>query len=190
MLARLTTDHDRIRDTLNLLEAQFLEMCRGRAPDYAMMLSIVAYIQEYPERAHHPLEDAVYSILIRRGGDGVKLSRELITDHTELEIITRKLRESLEQARSTQVIGETLKRQLSTFLARQRSHLYTEEEKIFPLVAASLTPADWDNIRSMLPNVNDPLFGERTHRDYELLYRAVDARGRQARDTGSPAGAR
>ena len=70
MLSRLITEHDHIRRTLNLLEMQFLDLCRGSTPDFPMMLSIVVYIQEYPEHSHHPLEDAIFSVLIKQGGEG------------------------------------------------------------------------------------------------------------------------
>jgi hemerythrin-like domain-containing protein len=184
MLSRLLTDHDHIRKTLNLLEIQFLDLCRGRTPDYAMMLSILVYIQEYPEQAHHPLEDAMFAALIRRDEEGVKLARDLIKDHTELEIVTRKLRSTLESTRAGDTPSGKLKRQLSTFISRQRHHLYAEEEKLYPLAKRLLTQQDWRTIEAMVPRIDDPVFGERTQNDYELLYRAVEASS--TLESGSP----
>ena len=118
MLSRLLTEHDHIQKTLNLLEIQFLDLCRGRMHDFPMMLSIVVYIQEYPEQAHHPLEDAIFSVLIKRGGEEAKVARALITEHTELEQVTRKLRETLEtQIDSTISTEKELKQRLATFLS-------------------------------------------------------------------------
>lgn len=116
MLSRLLNDHGHIQKTLNLLEMQFLALCRGESPDYSLMLSIVVYIQEYPEQAHHPLEDAVFPIPLRRGGSAGKLARELIKDHTELEAITRRLRASLElMARGDMCDADQLKSGLCRF---------------------------------------------------------------------------
>jgi hemerythrin-like domain-containing protein len=173
MLNKLLIEHDHIRKTLNLLEMLFLDLCRGRTPDLSMMRSIVVYIQEYPEQSHHPLEDVIYSILLERE-EKVRLLHDLVTDHTELELVTRKLRESVELYIKGTFSKEMLKHQLSTFLIRQRQHLYTEEIEIYPLAQRLLTKADWKKIQSSVLRKDDPVFGERTQSDYELLYREIE----------------
>ena len=177
MLSRLLTEHDHIRRTLNLLEIQFLDLCRGNTPDYSIMLSIVVYIQEYPEQAHHPLEDAIFSVLLERVED-VKLIRNLITDHTDLEAVTRNLRESLEFLKNGAVYGavymDELKHRLAEFLSRQRRHLYAEEMDVYPLIQRVLTDQDWKDIQSIVPLMDDPVFGERTRNDYERLHRMIE----------------
>jgi hemerythrin-like domain-containing protein len=147
MLARLLVEHDHILKTLNFLEMQFLDLCRGGTPDYALMRSILEYIQEYPEQVHHPLEDKVFSILLDRV-DETGLVRELIAEHAELEIETRKLRESLKLLENGSVTSGQLMKQLSTFLIRQRQHMYIEEEKVHPLIERTLTRDDWDHLQS------------------------------------------
>jgi hemerythrin-like domain-containing protein len=173
MLNKLLIEHDHIRKTLNLLEMLFLDLCRGRTPDLSMMRSIVVYIQEYPEQSHHPLEDVIYSILLERE-EKVSLLHDLVTDHTELELVTRKLRESVELYIKGSFSKEMLKHQLSTFLIRQRQHLYTEEIEIYPLAQRILTKADWKKIQSSVLRKDDPVFGNRTQNDYELLYREIE----------------
>lgn len=173
MLNRLLNEHNHILRTLNLLEMQFLDLCRGNMPDYSLMRSIIAYIQEYPEQAHHPLEDMIFSVLKERIDDA-KLIQELITDHTKLEIDTRKLRESLETLKGGIVSSEKFKRQLSRFLTNQRQHIYIEEIKLYPLVKTFLTKKDWKHIKSITLILNDPVFGERTRNDYEFLFREIE----------------
>lgn len=150
MLDRLLIEHDHILKTLNLLEMQFLDICRGGAPDYSLMRSVIVYIQEYPEQIHHPLEDTIYSILLERVDD-VKLIQELMSEHTELEIETRKLRDSLGLLKSGMVSEEEIKKQLSKFLVRQRQHIYIEEEKVHPLIQNVLTKNDWNYVQSTSP---------------------------------------
>lgn len=177
MLNKLLIEHDHILKTLNLLEKQFLYMCRGGSPDYSLMRSIIVYIQEYPEQAHHPLEDMIFSILLERVDDN-QLIQKLITDHTELEGVTRKLRLSLELLKSGEISEDELKKKLSKFLVRQRQHLYIEELKIYPLVKSILTSDDWDRLQSTIPSLDDPVFGARTRNDYELLYREIEDQGK------------
>ena len=173
MLNQLLIEHDHIRKTLNLLEMQFLDLCRGRTPDLSLMRSIIVYIQEYPEQTHHPLEDMIFSILLERE-EKVKLLQNLMTDHTGLELVTRKLRESLESYINGSFSKEMLKHQLSTFLIKQRQHLYTEEIEIYPLAQRILTKTDWEKIQSTVPRRDDPVFGKRTQNDYERLYREIE----------------
>lgn len=175
MISRLLAEHDHIQKTLNLLEIMFFELCRGRKPDYSMMFSIVTYIQEYPEQTHHPLEDVIFSRILEHGGPEAKTAKELITDHTALEAITRRLRKSLDLLKSNTASNENeVKQKLSSFLSRQRNHLYVEEMIIYPAIKKILGKHDWDLIESMFPIKNDPVFGERTSDDYENLYREIE----------------
>ena len=150
MLIRLLVEHDHILKTLNLLEMQFLDLCRGGTPDFSLMRSILEYIQEYPEQIHHPLEDRIYSILLERV-DEVELIQELIAEHTELETETRKIRESLKLLESGAVSPEDIMKQLSEFLIRQRQHMYIEEEKVHPLIESVLTKEEWEHVQSAVP---------------------------------------
>ena len=173
MINKLLTEHDHIRRTLNLLEIQFLDMCRNIKPDFSMMRSIVAYIQEYPELAHHPLEDMVYGILLERE-EKVELLQKLVSDHTELEKVTRDLRECVESHLQGDCSEEKLMQTLSKFLIRQRQHLYTEEMEIYPVAQRVLTKEDWEKVQSAAPHGGDPVFGERTRNDYQLLYKEIE----------------
>jgi len=149
------------------------------------MRSIIVYIQEYPEQIHHPLEDMIYSILLERAED-VEFVQELITEHTLLEDVTRRLRASLESLSSGTVSKEDLKRQLSEFLVGQRQHIYIEEVEVYPLVKSVLTREDWKQLQSMAPLLDEPMFGRRTRDDYERLYREIEDKRSQREDTREP----
>jgi hemerythrin-like domain-containing protein len=150
MLTRLLVEHDHILKTLNLLEMQFLDLCRGGMPDFSLMRSILEYVQAYPEQVHHPIEDRIFSILLERV-DETALIRQLMAEHAELETETRKIRESLKLLESGAVSKEDIRDQLSNFLIRQRQHMYIEEEKIHPLIESTLTKEDWDHVQSAVP---------------------------------------
>ena len=169
---RLLLEHDHILGSLNLLELQFLDLCRGKTPDYSITRSIIVYVQEYPEQVHHPLEDMIFSILLERS-DEHEFIQELITEHTQLEDIARKIRESIESLNSDmEFIGE-FKQQLLKFLVGLRQHIYIEEVDVYPLVQSVLTIKDWNQLHSMIPILDDPAFGRRTRNDYEYLYREI-----------------
>jgi len=148
-------------------------MCRNIKPDFSMMHSIVVYIQEYPELAHHPLEDMVYAILLERG-EKAELLQKLLSDHTDLENVTRELRESVESYLRGDFSEDELKQRLSKFLIQQRQHLYTEEMEVYPLAKRILTKGDWEKVQAAAPQGADPVFGERTRNDYQLLYKEIE----------------
>jgi hemerythrin-like domain-containing protein len=175
MLNRLKFEHGQLLGKLNLLELQYLDMCRGKNPDYSLMRSIIVYIQEYPEQIHHPLEDMIYSILLERIDDA-EFVQELVSEHAQLEVVTRELRESLESFPGCTASKEKLKQQLSEFLVGQRQHIYTEESEVFPLVQSSLTKEDWKRIQYMTPILDEPICGRRTWYDYECLNREIEGK--------------
>ena len=178
MLNRLLLEHDHILRKLNLLEMQYLDLCRGKTPDFSLMRSIIVYIQEYPEKIHHPLEDMIFSILLERQDD-VEFVQELITEHTRLEAVTRKLRESIELLMSDSVSREELMQQLSDFLVGQRRHIFYEETEVYPLVQSVLTKEDWKRLQFAVPVLDEPMFGRRTRDDYERLYREIEDRSKE-----------
>jgi len=173
---RLYQDHDNLRMMLNLLEQQCLEMYRDRPVDYAVLHSIVVYVQEYPEQFHHPLEDSIFSLVLSRGRKNSSLLRELMQEHTELEDVSRRLRALLEAIMSgDKAAAGDLKGRLSEFLLRQRRHLFIEESLAFPAIIKGLTPQDMDALAALMPAAAaDPVFGDRTRSEYEVLYRALN----------------
>ena len=175
MLDRLKAEHGQILRKLNLLELQYLDMCRGKIPDYSLMRSIIVYIQEYPEQIHHPLEDMIYSIMLERVED-VEFVQGLISEHTQLEVVTRELRESVESLSSCAASSEKLKQKLSEFLVGQRQHIYSEESEVFPFVQSVLTNKEWERLQYMTPILDDPIRGRRTWYDYERLSREIEGR--------------
>ena len=176
MIQKLLEDHLHIQKTLNLLEKHYFEMVNGGNPDPGLMLSVIVYLQEYMEQVHHPMEDAIFSVLVKKKANTRELIKELITDHTEMEIITRSLRESLEKFKTGEHASKNeLEKIIPTLLERLRHHIQVEEESIFPLANHVMTRQDWESIKSMIPTIEDPVFGKPVNHDYRLLYQAIDS---------------
>lgn len=171
MLEKLLEEHNHLRQVLNLLERYCLDLCRDSDVDLSLMMSIVVYTQEYPERVHHPLEDAAFSKLLEYDSESRDLIRALMQDHTELERITRSLRDALETFIALKVFNKNqLLMELMTFLSRQRQHLLTEEARVYPLLRRYLTTDDWQELGAGIGGIDDPIFGNRERTEYKLLY--------------------
>jgi len=173
IIERLEIDHCQLLRKINFLETQYLDICRGAEPDYSLMRNIIVYIQEYPEQMHHPLEDMIFSVLLERVDDA-DIVQKLMSEHTQLEVVTRELRESLEALSSGTVSIEKLKKKLSDFLVGQRQHIYKEETEVYPLVKKYLTDKDWKQLQNMVSIIDEPIYGKKTRYDYERLNRVIE----------------
>ena len=177
MIQTLLDDHAHMLLALDVLEKQYTRIAEGNSPDIELMLNVMVYLQEYSEQFHHPMEDAIFSVLLKRDASAGKQLRELIRDHTSLEIITRQLRETLEKQKDGKRANiDVLDEIIPTLLARLRQHLEYEEDTIFPMVDRVMTRLDWENIRSMTPGIDDPVFGKQLNNEYKPLYEALNIR--------------
>ncbi len=176
MIKQLLEDHLHIQKTLNLLEKQYFEMVNGGNPDYGLMLTVIVYLQEYMEQVHHPVEDAFFSVLVKKKANTRDQIKELITDHTRMETMTRHLRKSLEKLKSGEYSGKNeVEETIPILLERLRRHIQVEEESVFPLASQVMTRQDWESIKPMIPAIEDPVFGKPSGNDYRLLYQAIDS---------------
>ena len=176
-LDSLYRDHDNLRRVLYLLEQLLIDFCRKSSQDYSMLQRILAYIQDYPERVHHPTEDAMFSIILKNGVGNEKFREDiefLMKEHSELDDITRKIIGVIESMPvNTGIYIKDIRDKLSALIHRQRSHLLFEEMNIFPYIADHLDSEDWKNISVLIPDHEDPIFGEKARKEYELIFKAL-----------------
>lgn len=175
-LESLYRDHDGLRRILYLLEELLISIYRGSSQNYSLLRRILAYIQDHPERIHHPAEDAVFSVMFKNGVNDRKFRDDvntLMKDHSEIEGI---IRESIEAVDTALVdphpdvadIGD----RLSTLINLQRAHLLFEEMNVYPRIAEHLGEKDWEDIALLVPDHEDPIFGGEVKKEYELIFKA------------------
>ena len=143
-----------------------------------MLQRILVYIQEYPERVHHPAEDAMFSVILTNNACSRKFREDINTlmkDHSEIEGITRNAIEAVEsQLISTQPDISSIGKFLSTLLNRQRSHLLFEEMDIYPHITSYVDNEDWKKVSALCPSDEDPIFGDKVNTGYEDISRPSD----------------
>ena len=176
-LESLYKDHDNLRRVLYLIEQLLIDIYRGSSKCYPMLQRILAYIQEYPERVHHPAEDAMFSVVLKSGVSDRQLREDintLIRDHSEIEEITRDAIAAVESMlASTNLENTDVGTKLCALLTRQRSHLLFEEMKIYPHIEEYLGSEDWGKISTLIPDQEDPIFGEKVRKEYEYIFKAL-----------------
>ena len=176
-LETLYMDHDNLRRILCLLEKLLIDVYRGSSADHLMLQRILIYIQDYPSHIHHPAEYAVFSAISKDGDSNKKFHEDvntLMEDHSEIDDIIKNAIEAVDTnlVRTPPDITD-IGGKLPTLITRERSHLLFEEMNIYPYVAEHLSGKDWENISSLIPDYEDPIFGNKVRKEYELIFKAL-----------------
>ena len=173
----LYKDHDNLRRIICLLEQSLIDIYRGSAKNYPMIQPILAYIQDYPARIHHPAEDAMFAVISKKGVGNKKFHEDvntLMKEHTEIEGLVRNAIEAVgPMLASTPPDIADIGDKLSILINRQRSHLLFEELNIYPRIAEYLGSEDWENISALIPDYEDPIFGDKIRKEYERIFKAL-----------------
>jgi hypothetical protein len=77
----LREDHRNIETLLLVLERELNIFDRAEQPDYEVMRAIIDYFRDYPDRCHHPKEDAVFAKLKTRDPAATASVGDLEAEH-------------------------------------------------------------------------------------------------------------
>jgi hemerythrin-like domain-containing protein len=179
-------EHANFARLLDLLEEQLAAFFGGDEPDYELMLEIVAYLKEYPDRVHHPHEDAVFERLVAHDAALRLPINRLLQEHRVIAVAGDTLRSFLEEiVAGAMMLRSDVETAAATYLTYYRHHLATEEGEILPRAARLLEPDDWRAVARAVPRVVDPLFGNPPADRFVVLRQRLDA-PRDERSSSSP----
>jgi hemerythrin-like domain-containing protein len=148
---------------------------RGAAPNFALFGAMVHYIDTFPERFHHPKEDAYLFRYVRlRHPDSEPLLDRLETEHRAGAERIRVLEQAL-QRYANGGSGEfgAFAEAVQSYAAFHWDHMRTEEDQLLPLARTHLTPDDWREIDAAFAGHTDPLFGTKAGAEYDALFRRI-----------------
>lgn len=131
-------------------------------PDFDLMESMIRYVDEVPEKVHHPKEDQyLFAKLRLRSSEALAVIAQLEAEHLQGEARITALRSALAAYRQAGDAGFAgFKLALTTYLEQEWHHMNTEEHKIFPLAKAHLTAEDWAEIDAAFLANDNPWEGE------------------------------
>jgi hemerythrin-like domain-containing protein len=196
--SQLFADHHNFLRLLHCLgeEVTYYEANQPWRANLPVILDIFDYVQFYPEQYHHPLEDELFNLLLRKGiGDAQQLWA-MKSDHKELEALTHRASSLFDMvARDNVVPVDQLVTVTRAFLVRQLDHINRENRLIYPLLSANISDAEWDQLVASIAQRKDPLFGKGIIAEYRDLYNAITKAERgimtgataRARDRPTPA---
>ena len=179
IMAQLHQDHIHLSRLLKMLERHVKVLLHDGDPDLNMMIDVVDYIRNYSDLFHHPKEDIVYEIFKKRTKEGSDIVDNLLNDHQHIPMVTLEFQQILYSASNGSLIikRDELSKKITHFIDIQRTHLNTEEEKLFPLINKTLKDSDWAEIEAAVQEKSDPLFGKKVEESYESLDQTIKDQG-------------
>jgi hemerythrin-like domain-containing protein len=166
----LREEHRNIGRLLRALEHQVRIFAGNESPDYDVIVGVADYLLDFPDRCHHPKEDAIAAKLATLYPGEVRSVRDLASRHLALHLRARRFRDNVDAllndtdiARS-EVVGAAL-----MFIDAQWAHMRDEETDFFPLAERLLKPHDWRQIEAKLERRHDPVFGDRVEAMFKTL---------------------
>ena len=174
-IAILKSEHRSIAAVLNGLKelARVAHDSKTR-PRFQVLRSMVRYIDEYPEKLHHPKEDEyLFARLAARAPEARLLIEELQAEHEEGTRLIRELERALLFFEEDWPGGaREFQQAVEAYAAFHWKHMRKEEEQILPLAERHLTAEDWKLIDAAFAANQDPIAGLQ-QRDLENLFTRI-----------------
>ena len=163
-----------------MLRSLSLMVRRGPEPQrdnfFNVLRAMLFYIDEFPERLHHPKEsELLFPPVLQRNPDLAPVIAQLENDHVREEHQVRELQHLL---LAWELLGDSrrnaFERALEEFLQFYLEHMRLEETEVLPAALQVLTPDDWKALDDAFSTNADPLTGKYpTHPDYAGLFSKI-----------------
>lgn len=156
-------EHAVLAALLRSLE-MMLERGAGKEPEnyFDAMRAMLFYIDEFPERQHHPKEsELLFPRVARLVPETQELIARLDQEHANGEAVVRELQHLL---LAWQLLGESRRAAFDAaakrYLAFYLEHMRLEETVILPAALKVLSAADWEELDTAFATNCDPLSGK------------------------------
>lgn len=143
-------------------------------PDWRPFRAMLRYIDEYPERLHHPKEDQfLFARLAKRSVDARKLIDDLKSEHVQGARLIRELERAFVffEERWPQG-GREFLAAVDDYAEFHWAHMRKEEQQLLPLAERHFTPEDWEAVDNAFAGNTDPLQSVK-ERDFDSLLSGI-----------------
>ncbi|MDH5338613.1 MAG: hemerythrin domain-containing protein [Rubrivivax sp.] len=147
----------------------------GALPDFDLLRAMLFYIDEFPERLHHPKEtQLLFPRLLARAPQLASVIGRLDAEHARGEAAIRELEHAM---LAFEVMGPSrrddfeaaAKRYIDGYL----SHMATEEHEILPTARKVFDEADWRELDAAFEANRDPLTGHEPSDEFRALFSRI-----------------
>jgi hemerythrin-like domain-containing protein len=166
-----------------MLRSMLLMVARGPGDEperfFDVMRAMLFYIDEFPEKEHHPKEtDVLFTRVARLAPELFATIERLEHDHMRGEAMIHQLQHDL---LAWEMLGESRRSEFATSAQRYADfyleHMKLEESTVLPAARTHFTQADWKEVDSAF-SANRDIFGERVQRGaiYDRLFTRIVTR--------------
>jgi hemerythrin-like domain-containing protein len=172
-----------IHDEHRVLEAMLLTMPllvrqrqRHDVPaNFTVLRAMLCYIAEYPERLHHPKEEAhLFPALREARPDLSPVIEQLSAQHAEGEARLGRLERALT---AWECLGDSRRdaftRELDAYVRFYLSHLQAEERELLPAARKALSRAQWQEIAAHFAVSRDPFASADPAQEFRALHEMI-----------------
>jgi hemerythrin-like domain-containing protein len=147
----------------------------GALPDFDLLRAMLFYIDEFPERLHHPKEtQLLFPRLLAKAPQLAPVIGRLDAEHDRGEAAIRELEHAL---LAFEVMGPSrrddfeaaAKRYIDGYL----SHMATEEHEVLPVARQAFDEADWRELDDAFEANRDPLTGHAPSEEFRALFSRI-----------------
>jgi hemerythrin-like domain-containing protein len=133
----------------------------SKSPDFGVLRAMLFYVDEFPERLHHPKESELLFPRVReRCPELADTLDQLERDHGYGEASVRGLAHAL---LAWEVLGEPrrapFEQALEQYVQAYLQHMAIEEKEVLPAAREHLSAADWAILDAAFAQNRDPLAG-------------------------------
>lgn len=143
-------------------------------PDFAVFQAMIRYIDDFPERLHHPKEDTfLFPRVAARSPDAVPLIEVLRAEHVQGARLIRDLENSLAWCKNHWPGGaERFAALVESYSQFHWEHMRKEEDQLLPLAERVLTAEDWRGSQEAFAGNADPIADLR-EKDFTALFTRI-----------------
>jgi hemerythrin-like domain-containing protein len=143
-------------------------------PDFRVFRAMLRYVDEYPERQHHPKEDRyLFARLLARAPSAQPLIDKLQAEHVDGVRRIRELERSMLFLEDRWPVGvREFRRLVDDYAQFHWDHMRKEEEEILPLAVLHLGADDWGAIEKAFAGNDDPIADLR-EKDFQVLFSRI-----------------
>ena len=147
----------------------------GRPPSFALLRTMVYYIRAFPEKLHHPKEDAyLFRLLRERTSELDDTLDELQRHHAEGEHLLAALERAIDRYEAGAAGGlDAFASAAEAFSDAQLQHMRLESKVILPAARRYLTADDWKEIGRAFADNGDPRFSVDNDEEFRQLFARI-----------------
>lgn len=170
--ATIKREHYALEMVLAVLQRLIGDIAEQRAePDFALFSAALYYIDDFPERCHHPKEDEyLFKALRRRTTRHDAVLDDLQAEHIRSAQMAGYLQRALVHYQGGAPGGLKLfGAAVDAYAGMLRDHMRKEDE-LLEQAPADLAEEDWKGIAAAFDANDDPLFGKNRRDEFNKLY--------------------